>query len=159
MVTLDHPLPRAERVRRQIQNPRAKSLRTGAGSSEWRTLYSGMNLQGTSQGGKWCSLDHFPPSYSCWGLLFDEPECFPGGASGKEPDCQCRRCERCGFDPWVRKIFPWRRRAQQPTPVFLPGESYGQRSLVGYNPWVTNSWTPLKQLSMHAWREARGQGS
>ena len=37
------------------------------------------------------------------------------------------------FDPWVRKI-PWRRK-WQPTPVFLPGESYGQRSLGGYRPW------------------------
>ena len=38
-----------------------------------------------------------------------------------------------GFDPWVGKItwrWPW-----QPTPVFLPGEFYGQRSLVGYSPW------------------------
>ena len=38
--------------------------------------------------------------------------------------------DRHGFDLWVRKI-PWRR-AWQPTPVFLPGESHGQRSLVGY---------------------------
>ena len=38
-----------------------------------------------------------------------------------------------GFDPWVGKI-PWRRK-WQPTPVFLPGESHGQRSLVGYSPW------------------------
>ena len=37
-----------------------------------------------------------------------------------------------GFDPWVRKI-PWRR-AHQPTPVFLPGESYAQRSLMDYSP-------------------------
>ena len=29
---------------------------------------------------------------------------FPGGNSGKEPACQCRRCKRCVFDPWVRKI-------------------------------------------------------
>ena len=36
-----------------------------------------------------------------------------------------------GFNPWVRKI-PWR--AWQPTPVFSPGESHGQRSLVGYSP-------------------------
>ena len=57
---------------------------------------------------------------------------FPGGASGKEPACQSRRLRRCGFNPWVRKI-PWRRK-WQPTPVFLPGESLGQRSLVGYNP-------------------------
>ena len=37
------------------------------------------------------------------------------------------------FDPWVRKI-PWRG-VWQPTPVFLPGKSHGQRSLVGYSPW------------------------
>ena len=54
---------------------------------------------------------------------------FPGGASGKEPTCQCRRQE---FDPWDRKI-PWRR-VQQPTPVFLPGESLEQRSSVGQSP-------------------------
>ena len=46
---------------------------------------------------------------------------FTGGASGKETACQCRRCERRKFDPWPGKI-PWRR-AWQPTPVFLPGES------------------------------------
>ena len=32
---------------------------------------------------------------------------FPGGASGKEPPYQCRRCKRLGFDPWVRKIPSW----------------------------------------------------
>ena len=51
------------------------------------------------------------------------------GASCKEFTCQCRRL---GFDPWVRKI-PWRR-AWQPTPVFLPGKSQGQRSLAGHSP-------------------------
>ena len=37
------------------------------------------------------------------------------------------------FDPWVQKI-PWRRKGQ-PTPVFLPGKSHGQQSLVAYSPW------------------------
>ena len=60
-------------------------------------------------------------------------EGFSGGASSKEPTCQCRRHKRHGFDPWVGKI-PWRRK-RQPIPVFLPRESYGQRSLAGYNPW------------------------
>ena len=55
---------------------------------------------------------------------------FPGGARGKEPTLQCRINKRHGFCSWVRKI-PWRR-AWQPTPVFLPGESNGQRSLAGY---------------------------
>ena len=58
---------------------------------------------------------------------------FPGSASGKEPACQCKRCKRLWFDLWVGKI-PWRR-AWQATPVFLPGESHGQRSLVGYSSW------------------------
>ena len=98
---------------------------------------------------------------------------FPGGTSGRQPVCQCKRCkvssiqslshvqlfatpwtvacqaslsftnswsllklmpfelERPRFDPWVRKI-PWRR-ALQPTPVFSPGESYGQRSLQSHS--------------------------
>ena len=71
-----------------------------------------------------------------------------GVASGKKPACQCRRHKNCGFDPWIGKI-PWRR-AQQPTPVFLPGESHGQRSLEGYSLRVAKSRTQLKCLSMHA---------
>jgi len=58
---------------------------------------------------------------------------FPGGASGKEPSYQHRRCKRCQFDSRVRKI-PWRR-AWQPTPIFMFRESHGQRSLEGYSPW------------------------
>ena len=58
---------------------------------------------------------------------------FPRGVSGKESACQCRSLRRPKFDPWVGKI-PWRRE-WQPTPVFLPGESHGQRSLVGCSPW------------------------
>ena len=42
---------------------------------------------------------------------------------------QCRRHRRHGFDPRVGKI-PWRQ-VWQPTPVFIPGESHGQRSLAG----------------------------
>ena len=53
------------------------------------------------------------------------------GFPGKESSCQCRRC---GFDLWVWKV-PWRRK-WQPTPVFLPGKSHGQRSLAGYSPGV-----------------------
>jgi len=66
------------------------------------------------------------------GIIMVPTSGFPGGASGKERACQCRRWKRCEFDPWVEKI-PWRR-AWLPTLVFLPGESHGQRSLVGYSP-------------------------
>ena len=43
------------------------------------------------------------------------------------------QCGRHRFDPWAGKI-PWRRK-WQPTPVFMPGESHGQKSLAGYSPW------------------------
>ena len=58
---------------------------------------------------------------------------FPAGTSGKEPACQCRRHKRHQFNPWVGEIL-WRR-SWQPTPVFLPGESHGQRSLASCSPW------------------------
>ena len=61
---------------------------------------------------------------------------FTGGISGKKkkkkkkkPIYQCRKHKRHRFDPWGMKS-PWRR-TQQPTAVFLPGESHGQRSLAG----------------------------
>ena len=72
------------------------------------------------------------------------------GASGKEPTCQCRRHERCEF-PRVGRI-PWRR-ALQLTPVFLPGESHGQRSLAGYSPWgckESDTTEVTKHSCMHA---------
>ena len=60
--------------------------------------------------------------YSTWSGL-------PWWFSGNEPAFQCRRHE---FDPWVGKIC-WRRK-WQPTVVFLPGKTNGQRSLAGYSP-------------------------
>ena len=45
----------------------------------------------------------------------------------------CLQCGRPRFDPWAGKI-PWRRK-WQPAPVFWPGESHGQRNLVGYSSW------------------------
>ena len=63
-------------------------------------------------------------------------------SGGKRIHLPCRRSE---FDPWVRNI-PWRR-AWQPTPGFLPGESYGQRSLVGYSPWGHKELDTAEQLS------------
>ena len=57
---------------------------------------------------------------------------FPGGSVGKESTCNARDTGDCRFDPLVGKIL-WRR-AWQPTPVFLPGEPHGKRSLGGYSP-------------------------
>ena len=49
------------------------------------------------------------------------------------------------FNPWVGKI-PWKRK-WQPTPVFLPGESHGQRSMVGYSPWGGKELDTSEQLT------------
>ena len=93
---------------------------------------------GASQGGR----DLGSPLVSaCWGgegkaflwVPLDRPLGFPGGTNRKEPTCQHRRHKRSRFDPWAETTL-WRR-AWQPTPVFLPGESHGQRSLAGYSPW------------------------
>ena len=60
---------------------------------------------------------------------------FPGGSSGKE---HAYKCKRRRFNPWVGKIL-WRRRWQL-TPVFLPGETQGQRSLVDHGVTKSGMW-------------------
>ena len=57
---------------------------------------------------------------------------LPWWLSSKRIHLQGRNLRTRTFDPWVRKI-PWRR-AWKNTPVILPGESHGQRSLAGYSP-------------------------
>ena len=65
----------------------------------------------------------------------------------------CLQCRRCRIDLWVGKI-PWRRK-WQPTPVFLSGESHGQKSLVGLHG-ITKSrtrfidWT-YRHISLLSW--------
>ena len=66
---------------------------------------------------------------SDWTELIWNQRWHPWWLSSKESAFQCKRY---GFNPWVGKI-PWRRK-WQPTPVFLPGKSHGQRSLVGCSP-------------------------
>ena len=50
----------------------------------------------------------------------------------KNISANARDIKDASLDPWAGKI-PWRR-AQLPTPLFLPGEFHGQRSLAGYSP-------------------------
>ena len=68
-------------------------------------------------------------AYICFQNLHQLHEVIPWWLRGYSV---CLLCRRPGFDPWVGKI-PWRRK-WQPTPVFLPGESHGRRSLVGFSP-------------------------
>ena len=72
---------------------------------------------------------------------------LPWWCSGRETACQCRSCKRHRFNPWVGKI-PWRRK-WQPTPVLLPGESHGQRSLEGYRHGVMKG-----QILLNTWDAA-----
>ena len=86
-------------------------------------------------------------SVSIWG--------FPCGAKGKEPAYQCRRCKRCGFNPWVQKS-PWRR-AWLPAPVFWsipwteePGALQSMAlQRVGHNwsDWTELNWSDLRAVS------------
>ena len=74
----------------------------------------------------------------------------PRWLSGKGSARKRRRVKRLGFTPWVRKI-PWRRK-WQPTPVFLPGKSHGQRSVsksMRPSPWGLNESDMTEWLSTH----------
>ena len=69
---------------------------------------------------------------------------FPGGSVVKSlPEMQ--ETQRLGFDPWVGKI-PWRRK-WEPTLVFLPRESHGQGSLMGYCPWGCKELETTQQIN------------
>ena len=68
--------------------------------------------------------------------------CLDSWLHGKESTCQCRR------QTWVRSLG-WKdplEKDMQPIPVFLPGKSHWQTSLMGYSPWGHKSWTWLKRL-------------
>ena len=69
----------------------------------------------------------------CWFRYWDSPckWCFPGGSVVKNLPAM-QETQRSRLNPWVWKI-PWRRK-WQPTPVFLPGKSHGQRSMMAYSP-------------------------
>ena len=70
---------------------------------------------------------------------------FPGGSVVKNSPANAGDM----FSPWVRNI-PWRRK-WQPTPVFFPGKSNGQRRLVGYNPWGCKESDSTYRLSTLGW--------
>ena len=64
----------------------------------------------------------------------------------KNPPANAGDNNRRGFDPWIGKI-PWSRK-WQPTLVFFPGKSHGQRSLVGYSPWGHEKSDTTEQLTL-----------
>ena len=109
---------------RGYSQPRDQTHISYVSCSGTQVLYHHGHLGNPEQLPKNCFLSHIlcsennvtqPPQKS----VYINMHGFPGGASGNEPTCQCRKHKRCGFDPWVGKI-PWKRK-WQPTPVFLPG--------------------------------------
>ena len=97
--------------------------------------------------------------YAMWYWFDGASRCH----SRKEPAYQCRRCQRHGFDPRVRKI-PWSRKWQH-TPIFLPEKCHGQRRVTV--PWWatihevtknqtrlsvhTHSHTYINQVHLYSW--------
>ena len=66
-------------------------------------------------------------------VFFPDPSLAMGTPQVAQPGKNLPSMLETGFDPWVENI-PWRRK-WQPTPVFLPEESNGQKNLAGYSPW------------------------
>ena len=98
--------------------------------------------------------------YGCsWAFWFGVWNRLPRCHSGRESACQRGKCERLGFDPWVGKA-PWGRKGQ-PIPIFLPGISRGQRSLMGYSPWgckrvwysLVTEWACIRKCGRTIWIE------
>ena len=130
-----------------MSSPRSSSWRSvslpGQSCGHSSTTALSLSIQFSAKGGRGFIQNSSSIFMERWGDMINKKikahvQCLqglPGGASGKEFVCQCRRHKRCGFNPWVGKI-PWRRR-WQPTLALLPGESHGQKSLAGHSPRVT----------------------
>ena len=125
---------------------------------QWGVWYTGNDIQmrelprgySTQQCGPWetSSYDFFlVEKFIIFLIEILAAMGLPRWCSRKESTCQSRRHERHGFDPCVWKI-PCRR-VWRPTPVFLPGESQEQRSLVGYSPWNFKELDTTESACMH----------
>ena len=91
------------------------------------------------------NLSSGPPNVICicplidnWLNKYSTP--FPGDSVVKNPPAN-------ELDPWAGKI-PWKRK-WQPTPIFWPGKSHGQRSLVGYSTWGHKELDTIYWLTTH----------
>ena len=108
-----------------LEDPLEEGMATHSNILVWRILWTeepgGLTPMGSKRvGHDWSDWTHMYAPHNQASLVVQRKRtCLPSAM--------------CGFDPWAGKI-PWRRRWQS-TSVFLPGESQGQRSLVGYSPW------------------------
>ena len=86
-------------------------------------------------------------SQSCFFMYLDRCLGFPGDSVIKNPPANAGDSRIAGSIPGSGRS-PWRR-SWQPTPVFLPGESHGQKNLAGYSPWGHKESDTTEQLSTH----------
>ena len=82
-----------------------------------------------------------------WEVLIAVSSGLPWWLSGKESSCNAGDAGDLGMIPWVGKI-PWRRK-WQPTSVFLPGKSHGQRNQADHSPWGHKELDTIEWLSTH----------
>ena len=106
----------------------------------WQEYWSGLpfpspgDLPDLNPGLPYCRQTLYHLSHQGSHINKKQSKNIPGGSNGKKKKKKkCLQCRRSRFNPWTREV-PWRRE-WLPTPVFLLGESYGQKSLAGYNPW------------------------
>ena len=99
-------------------------------------------------------FSHFIMTWSYWnrGPLYLSVG-FSGGSEGKESACNAGDTGDGGFDPWAGK-FPWRRKWPH-TPVFLPRESHGQKSMEGYSPLGCKVLDVTERLRTHTYVSQR----
>ena len=97
---------------------------------------------------KLCRTENTVPQVHLQEKFLYEQRNSTGGPTSNEPACQCRRSQRHGFNPQVRKI-PWRK-AWQPTPILLPGESWTEQPGRLWFIRVAQSRIGLKQLNTPA---------
>ena len=74
---------------------------------------------------------------------------FPGGTSDKESSCQCRRCRRCGFDPWVGRS-PGEGNGN-PLQYSCWDNSMDRGAWQGYSPWGCKGSDMTERDSLHLW--------
>ena len=115
---------------------------------DWRVPWTGEPGRLQSMGLRRARHDRATKQRPLWRL--------PRWFSGKEPAYLCRRCRRRGFKPLAGKI-PWRRK-WQPTSVFLPRKSHGQRSLESWSvgsQWVRHNLATENALTL--WKDLHSQ--
>ena len=124
------------------------SLRVGQDSATSLSLFTFMHWRRKQQ-----PTPVFLPGESRgWGSLvgchlWGHTESDTTEATWQQQQQQCSRLRGYGFDPWVGKI-PWRRK-WPPTPVFLPRDFHGQRSLAGCSPWGQKESESTERLTLN----------